>query len=114
LADQLKPKPRNDAYTVLLFISMVAMIIACALLYYDLKRYPALKPPAGFEKPPAVAPPDAGPGSVPPPPTAEPGAPGTPAPGTPPPGAPGAPGTPPGAPGAPGTPGTPGTPPPNP
>ena len=40
----LKPRPRNDAYTVLLAISLVAMIVACALLYYDLSAYPSLKP----------------------------------------------------------------------
>ncbi len=48
LAD-LKPKPQNDAYTVLLGVSLMAMIAACALLFYDLQRYPTPNPPAGFE-----------------------------------------------------------------
>jgi hypothetical protein len=48
LAD-LKPKPRNDAYTVLLTISLTAMIAACLLLWYDLKSYgDKLQPPKGF------------------------------------------------------------------
>jgi hypothetical protein len=48
LAD-LKPKPRNDAYTVLLTISLVAMIGACLLLWYDLKRFgDKLQPPKGY------------------------------------------------------------------
>jgi hypothetical protein len=37
-------KPKNDAYTVLLTISLVAMIGACLLLFYDVKRYPSLTP----------------------------------------------------------------------
>lgn len=51
LAD-FKPKPRNDAYTVLLGISLMAMIAACALLFYDLQRYPTPNPPGGFENVP--------------------------------------------------------------
>jgi len=48
LAD-LKPKPKNDAYTVLLTISLVAMIGACLLLWYDLKRFgDKLQPPKGY------------------------------------------------------------------
>jgi hypothetical protein len=45
---ELKPKPRNDAYTVLLTISLVAMIMACLLLWYDLKSYPTPQPPKGY------------------------------------------------------------------
>jgi hypothetical protein len=48
LAD-LKPKPRNDAYTILLTISLVAMIGACLLLWYDLKTFGTeLHPPKSF------------------------------------------------------------------
>jgi hypothetical protein len=45
---EFKPKPRNDAYTGLLAISLVAMVAACALLFYDLKRYPSPVPPAQY------------------------------------------------------------------
>jgi hypothetical protein len=41
---QFKLKPQNDAYTVLLSISLVSMIAACVLLFYDLKKYPSLAP----------------------------------------------------------------------
>ena len=47
----VKVKPANDAYTVLLSISLVAMIVSCVLLYYDIKRYPQVVPPAGLQKP---------------------------------------------------------------
>lgn len=50
LAD-LKPKPRNDAYTVLLSLSLAAMIGACALLWYDLKQYPSVRPAPGDTNP---------------------------------------------------------------
>jgi hypothetical protein len=39
-------KPTNDSYTVLLTISLVAMIVSCVLLYYDIKRYPSVTPPS--------------------------------------------------------------------
>lgn len=39
-----KPKATNDSYTVLLTISLVAMIVSCVLLYYDIKRYPSVTP----------------------------------------------------------------------
>jgi hypothetical protein len=51
---EFKPKPKNDAYTVLLGISLMAMIAACALLFYDLQRYPSVQPPASAA--PSVAP----------------------------------------------------------
>ncbi len=38
-------RPTNDSYTVLLTISLVAMIVSCVLLYYDVKRYPSITPP---------------------------------------------------------------------
>lgn len=44
-----KAKPTNDSYTVLLTISLVAMIVSCVLLYYDVKRYPQINPPAGLQ-----------------------------------------------------------------
>ncbi|MFO0814475.1 MAG: hypothetical protein U0796_14740 [Gemmatales bacterium] len=44
-------KPTNDSYTVLLTISLVAMIVSCVLLYYDIKRYPSVSPPAGSGMP---------------------------------------------------------------
>jgi hypothetical protein len=40
----VKVKAINDAYTVLLSISLVAMIVSCVLLYYDVKRYPDIVP----------------------------------------------------------------------
>jgi hypothetical protein len=45
---EFKPKPKNDAYTALLAISLMAMIAACALLFYDLKRYPSIIPPGSL------------------------------------------------------------------
>jgi hypothetical protein len=36
--------PRHDAYIVLLIISLVAMILGCALLYMDYSSYPETKP----------------------------------------------------------------------
>lgn len=62
LAD-LKPKPRNDAYTVLLTISLAAMIAACLLLWYDLKSYgDKLQAPSGFSDAPRQGPPGGGAG----------------------------------------------------
>lgn len=57
---------RDDAYTVMLSISLLAMIAACVILFYDLKRYPSTTPPAGFSKLPA-APQVAPPSDTPPP-----------------------------------------------
>ena len=42
--DVKEAKPRNDVYTVLLLISLVAMIIGCVLLYLDYSQYPDKKP----------------------------------------------------------------------
>jgi hypothetical protein len=39
-------RPRNDVYTVLLLISLVAMVVSCALLGLDYSAYPSSKPPA--------------------------------------------------------------------
>ncbi len=37
--------PRNDAYTALLLISLVAMLAGTLLLFLDYSRYPSGKPP---------------------------------------------------------------------
>jgi len=42
-----KARPTNDSYTVLLTISLLAMIVSCVLLYYDIKRYPSITPSGG-------------------------------------------------------------------
>jgi len=47
----IKVRPINDAYTVLLSISLVAMIASCVLLYYDVKRYPKIVPPDNISAP---------------------------------------------------------------
>jgi hypothetical protein len=49
--ESLAAKPRNDAYTILLSLSLMAMLAACALLYNDLKRYPSVTPGANFAPP---------------------------------------------------------------
>jgi hypothetical protein len=43
--DTVYAPPRNDAYVVLLIISLVAMILGCALLYLDYSSYPDQKAP---------------------------------------------------------------------
>lgn len=69
---EFQPKPKNDAFTVLLSISLVAMIAACLMLWFDLKSYGTLKPPDGAQPstrltPPADAPaPAPNPGDKPP------------------------------------------------
>jgi hypothetical protein len=50
--------PRYDAYIVLLVISLVAMILGCALLWADYSAYPDTKPQAVSAHQPA--PPAAG------------------------------------------------------
>jgi hypothetical protein len=52
-------RPTNDAYVVLLIISLVAMILGCALLLFDYNSYPAGKAPTPQNRPPAAVP-DAG------------------------------------------------------
>lgn len=44
------PKPRNDAYTMMLFITLVATAAGCVLLYLDYDEYGKEQPP----KPDAV------------------------------------------------------------
>ena len=44
--------PRNDAYVVLLIISLVAMILGCALLWLDSSSYGDTKPqPVSLRQP---------------------------------------------------------------
>jgi hypothetical protein len=38
-------KPANDAYTGMLAISLVALLIGSAVLYLDFSQYPATPPP---------------------------------------------------------------------
>ncbi len=44
--DAAKPPARNDAYTGMLVISLVAMLIGCLLLGLDMMSYGDTKPPA--------------------------------------------------------------------
>ena len=69
--------PRYDAYIVLLIISLVAMILGCALLWMDYSSYPDTKAPAvtqhqpappGAANPPQPAPAPQGKDAAPPPP----------------------------------------------
>src|SRR5262245_38202133 len=52
------PRPRNDAYTGLLTISLLAMIVSCVLLYLDYSQY-------GDQKPAVMPKIQASPGGVP-------------------------------------------------
>lgn len=38
-------RPKNDAYTILLLISLLATIAGCIMLYLDFSKYPEGKPP---------------------------------------------------------------------
>jgi hypothetical protein len=40
LLDEFKPTPKNDTYTLMLSIALMAMLAACGLFYHDLKQYP--------------------------------------------------------------------------
>jgi hypothetical protein len=53
-----EPKPRNDAYTILMLISLLAMIAACAILYFELRKYPSgqLVPPETYGPKPSGRP----------------------------------------------------------
>ena len=53
------PKPRSDAYTGLLLLSLVAQIAGVVFLYLDWSRYPSTTPPAVAAV--ATAPPAGGP-----------------------------------------------------
>jgi hypothetical protein len=60
--DTLYAPPRNDAYVVLLIISLVAMILGCALLWLDYSAYPDTKAPKDVKAPPPAVQPAAPPG----------------------------------------------------
>jgi hypothetical protein len=47
---------RDDAYTVMLIISLLAMIGACVMLFYELKRYPSIRPDTKYTSPPSAPP----------------------------------------------------------
>lgn len=47
-------KPTNDAYTGMLAISLVALVIGCLLLYLDYSQYPDKNPPTA-PRPPVKA-----------------------------------------------------------
>src|SRR5262249_52354432 len=48
---ELTAKPRNDAYTGMLIISLGAMILGSALLYVDYSRYPSNAPKDALKGP---------------------------------------------------------------
>jgi hypothetical protein len=39
------PKPKSDAYTMMLFITLLAIGIGCTLLYLDYEEYGKQQPP---------------------------------------------------------------------
>jgi hypothetical protein len=41
----IKPKPRNDVYTILLTISLISLLVGCLLLYWDYNAYTSKKAP---------------------------------------------------------------------
>jgi len=43
--DETKAKPANDAYTGMLAVSLIALLIGSAVLYLDYSQYPATPPP---------------------------------------------------------------------
>lgn len=51
---QVTLKPQSDAYTVLLVISLVAMITSCILLYVEYSAYPDTKPKINVAPAPQV------------------------------------------------------------
>lgn len=63
-----QPKPRSDAYTGLLILSLVAQIAGAVFLYLDFSRYPASAPTkvAAVSVAPAVGPAPPGANPVPP------------------------------------------------
>jgi hypothetical protein len=50
--DTVYAPPRNDAYVVLLIISLVAMVLGCALLFMDYNSYPSGNAPKDVKAPP--------------------------------------------------------------
>lgn len=73
-------KPQTDAYTVLLIISLVAMVVSCILLYVEYAAYPDARPKIS-PAPAPVVPKDVFPQGVPPVPGAPPPPPTNPPPG---------------------------------
>lgn len=53
--DFVKPKPRNDVYTILLTISLLALVAGCILLYLDYESYKSKQAPP-VSKPNLTAP----------------------------------------------------------
>ena len=49
-------KPTNDAYTGMLAISLIALIVGCALLYLDINQYDWKKEAPPVTPPPRKAP----------------------------------------------------------
>ena len=49
---QAVSRPQNDAYTILLLISLLATIAGCLMLYMDYSKYGDAKPPT----PPTASP----------------------------------------------------------
>jgi hypothetical protein len=39
-------KPRTDAYTGMLLLSLIVLLVGCLLLYLDFSQYPTTKAPA--------------------------------------------------------------------
>jgi hypothetical protein len=60
--EQDTTRATNDAYTGMLAISLIALLVGCALLYLDYSQYPSGDPPRVTA--PAAAPPG-GPGQAP-------------------------------------------------
>ena len=55
LADETAPAV-NDAYTGMLAISLIALVIGCILLFLDLNQYEWSKNPPKASSPPVVTP----------------------------------------------------------
>jgi hypothetical protein len=56
--DDTQTKPRSDAYVGLLFIALLAQIVAAVFFYLDWSQFPSSKP----TPPPTVSAPASGPG----------------------------------------------------
>lgn len=53
--DDAPPKPKSDAYTGILILSLVAQIAAATFLFLDYNQYPTTKPKPVPERPPAAS-----------------------------------------------------------
>jgi hypothetical protein len=59
--EQETTRATNDAYTGMLAISLLALVVGCALLYFDWAQYPSSAPPKlSAPAPQITAPPDPG------------------------------------------------------